>query len=125
MGLTRPSSTVDLIEAALPYYLSIGMTYNQYWYGNVLMVYDYQKAEMLRRERRNQEMLLQGLYVYRALGSFRELLGRPAFSKAPIKIYPYDMEVYPLTQEEADRQKARQEAKQLEDTKRYFSKGGL
>lgn len=125
MGLTRPSSTVDLIEAALPYYLSIGMTYNQYWYGNVLMVYDYQKAEMLRRERRNQEMLLQGLYFYRALGGFRELLGRPAFSKEPVKIYPYDMEVYPLTQEETDRQKARQEAKQLEDTKNYFSKGGL
>ena len=113
------------MEKALPYYQSIGMTPNQYWYGDVMMVYNYQKAETIRRERRNQEMLLQGLYFYRALGSFRELLGRPAFSKEPVKIYPYDMEVFPLTQEEADRQKERLEAKQLEDTKNYFSKGGL
>lgn len=65
------------------------------------------KAEEIRIERKNQEMYLQGLYVYEAIGAFAEIL--PAFPKKGAKIHPYLDRPYPLTEMEA---KAREEEKQ-------------
>lgn len=47
--------------------MAIGMTYEQYWYGDPLMVRAFYKAEQLRRKRMNEKAWLHGLYVYRAL----------------------------------------------------------
>ena len=43
------------------------MTYDEYWYGDPLMVRAYYKAEKLRQERMDEEAWLNGLYVMRAL----------------------------------------------------------
>lgn len=47
--------------------MAIGMTYEQYWYGDPLMVRAFYKAEQLRQQRLNEEAWLNGAYVYRAL----------------------------------------------------------
>ena len=57
--------------------MAIGMTYEQYWYDDPLMVRAFYKADKLRRERMDEEAWLHGLYVYRALdatvgNSFRQ-----------------------------------------------------
>jgi len=49
--------------------MAIGMTYEQYWYGDPLMVRAFYKAEQLRQERMNEEAWLFGAYTYRALDS--------------------------------------------------------
>jgi hypothetical protein len=121
VGLTPPSSAAHELEKAFPYYLSIGMTYDQYWHGDVMLVYDYNEAEMLRRERRNQEMWLQGLYIYRATGA---AIGS-AFRKKGTDPIPYEYDLYPLTQEDADKREEREEEKRRKATMEYFSKGGL
>ena len=43
------------------------MTYEQYWFGDPLMVRAFFKAEKLRQQRVNEEAWLQGIYFYRAL----------------------------------------------------------
>jgi len=58
----------DIFTDAFPYYLSIGMTYDQYWECNPYLVEDYRKAHKLQIEQRNQELWLQGLYIYDAFG---------------------------------------------------------
>lgn len=49
--------------------MAIGMTYEQYWYGDPLMVRAFYKAEQLRQQRMNEEAWLFGSYTYRALDS--------------------------------------------------------
>lgn len=50
----------------LPFYLSIGMTYEQYWNEDCCLVKYYRKAHEIRQDRLNEQLWLQGLYVYEA-----------------------------------------------------------
>ena len=52
-----------------PYYLSLGMSYEQYWYGEPWLVKAYREAEIYRRESENYGAWLQGLYVHRAVSA--------------------------------------------------------
>ena len=47
--------------------MAIGMTYEQYWYDDPMMVRAFYKADKLRRERMDEEAWLNGLYILRAL----------------------------------------------------------
>ena len=43
------------------------MTYEQFWYGEPILAKQYREAEIYRRENRNYEAWLQGLYIHRAV----------------------------------------------------------
>ena len=43
------------------------MSYEDYWYGDPLMVRAYYKADKIRQQRMNEEAWLNGAYVYKAL----------------------------------------------------------
>lgn len=47
----------------------MGMTYEEYWYGDPLMVRAFYKAEKIRQKRINEEAWLYGAYVHRAVRS--------------------------------------------------------
>lgn len=49
-----------------PYYLTYGMTYEQYWFGDPTLVIAYREAHKLSNEQKNQEMWVQGYYVFTA-----------------------------------------------------------
>jgi hypothetical protein len=73
------------------------MTYEQYWQMEPSLVIAYRKAEELRNERRNQELWMQGMYIYEALCDVSVLI--PRFSKKKIKPVPYATKPYPLRSE--------------------------
>ena len=104
----NPHYTKEFNET-FPYLLSIGMTYEQFWYKDPHLVRAYIKAEEMRKQRKNEELYLQGRYVYRAIGAFAEIL--PAFPRRGAKIQPYLEEPFPLTLAELE---AREEQKQKE-----------
>ena len=62
-----PVSYTETFYRDLPWYLSIGMTPEQYWDGDCMLAKYYRKAQELRRQERNTELWLQGLYVYDAV----------------------------------------------------------
>lgn len=64
----------EKFEELFPYYLSLGMTEEQYWDKDCRLVIFYRKAEELRTSRKNQEMWLQGAYFYEALSRVSPLL---------------------------------------------------
>ena len=99
----------EVFNESFIYFLSIGMTYEQFWYQDPHLVRAYAKAEEMRIKRRNEELYLQGRYVYEAIGAFAEIL--PAFPKKGAKIQPYLEEPFPLTLAELE---AREEQKQKE-----------
>lgn len=81
-----------------PYYLSLGMSYEEYWRGDAEAVRYFRKAETIRAKRRNFEMWLQGLYIYEAIGDMTPVLH--AFAKKGAKALPYPERPYPLTEDE-------------------------
>ena len=60
------------------------MTFEQYWEQDCLLVKYYREAEEIRRERKNQEMWLQGMYYYDALMRVSPILR--AFAKKVKKL---------------------------------------
>ena len=95
----------------LPMYLEAGMTYEQYWDGDVEMVIGYRKALDRRREWQNQMLWLQGRYVYEALHAIM-----PALSiKTKEQIKPYIEEPFPITAKAVREKRERDERKKFED----------
>lgn len=47
--------------------MALGMSYEQYWYGDVRMTKAFWEADKIRHERINSEMWLQGMYIYDAI----------------------------------------------------------
>lgn len=87
--------------------MSIGMSYHDFWYGDVSMVEAYRKADELREKRRNQELWLQGMYFYEALCDASPLF-RFSMKKGTVKPEPYAKEPYPITAAEAREREERQ-----------------
>ena len=119
-GLSAPfsNSYANVFYDRFPYYLSIGMTPEQYWDGDPSLVKYYRKSDEISRERRNQELWLQGMYIYEALCDVAPVLH--AFAKRGTKPAPYSDHPYALTKRErADEQKLR-EKREREKAKRYM-----
>ena len=62
-----PQTFEEMFESVFPYYLSIGMTYNQFWLESPYLAISYRNAHRLRNEQKNEEMYIQGLYTFEAI----------------------------------------------------------
>lgn len=116
-GISATASLLTYTEKfneLFPHYLSIGMTEEQYWDKDCMLVVAYRKAEELRTDRKNQEMWLQGAYIYDAICRVSPILH--AFAKKGTKPVPYMEEAYALTEKQAE---VKEEAK----AKAVFDKG--
>lgn len=105
-GLVTFQSYTETFEQLCPYYMSIGMTYDEFWYKDVKLAEYYRKAEELRVQRKNQEAWLQGMYIYEALCDASPLF-RFTMKKGTIKPEPYAKEPYPITEKEVEQRKER------------------
>lgn len=107
---SAPFAYTKIFEEHFPYYLSIGMTYDQFWHGDPMLTKYYRKADDMRQERLNQELWLNGLYIYNAVGALAPILN--AFSKQT-HANSYLEQPLPRTQAEIDeRNRIEQERKQ-------------
>lgn len=57
----------DMLDKICPYYMMIGVSYDEFWNGDYTHLKYYVERYNLEIERRNQELWLQGLYFYDAL----------------------------------------------------------
>ena len=101
-----------------PYYLSIGMTPEQYWDGDSTLLKYYRKAEELRNEKRNQELWLQGMYIYEAICDVSPILH--AFAKKGVKPHPYSPKPYAISEKQIKQEREEKERKIAEKGKRFM-----
>ena len=101
-----------------PYYLSIGMTPEQYWESDCTLVKYYRKAEEIRNEKRNQELWLQGMYIYEALCDVSPILH--AFAKKGTKPTPYSEKPYALNAKQVERNEEEKQRKAIEKGKKIM-----
>lgn len=99
---TTPQDIIDYLYDLFSYALSIGMTYEQYWHDDPLLLKYYIKADEINRIKKNNELYLQGLYVYIAIGDLVPLLN--PFSKEH-KAKPYLKEPIPITEKEREQKR--------------------
>ena len=95
-------------------YLAMGMTWSQYWEDEPKLAIAYRKAEMIRRRRKNEELWLQGLYFSHSLNS---TVGN-MFSKSAKNQYPN--EPFPITADEQQERREREEKARMERMKAAF-----
>lgn len=101
-----------------PYYLSIGMTYEQFWDGDPHLAKYYRQADELKTERKNQELWLQGLYMYEALCDVAPIL--QAMAKKGTKAHPYPDKPYAITEKQQKREIEEKERKVADKGKRMI-----
>lgn len=94
--------------------MSIGLTPDQYWNDDSSLAEAYRRADELKRERRNQELWLQGAYIYDALCRVAPVFH--AFAKKGTKPLSYSSEPFVIS----NKQKRKQEEEQ---EKKVYSKG--
>lgn len=109
VGEPSTKSYTETFNEAFPYYLSIGMSYELYWYGEPNLVKAYREADELRVDRMNHEAWIQGMYVYHAVGALYPLFN--PFSKQK-KAEEYLKEPIVIT-ERARNQKAMEEGNKM------------
>lgn len=70
VDLNAPQSEFGkYLDQICPYYMSWGMTWDEFWYESIDRLQAYWQANQFSIERRNQELWLQGLYIRSAVAS--------------------------------------------------------
>lgn len=83
------------------------MSYDDYWNGPAELTRYYYRAYEIKRDRKNEELWLQGMYIYEALCNVSPLMNALAKDHKPIR---YPEKPYPITKEEiAKREEEKQE----------------
>lgn len=108
-------SYTEVFYTHLPYYLAIGMSYELYWNGDCRLTECYRRAEEIKQRQRNQELWLQGMYIYEALCDVSPIL--QAFAKKGTKPTPYSSEPYAITAKQVQEKREKQEQLRFEKTK--------
>ena len=114
-----PLSYTEQFEEVFPYYLSIGMTYEQFWEGEPNLPKYYREAHLMKRKRENIQAWRIGRYVYDALCSVSPLLH--AFARNGTTAYPYVDRPYPITQAEAKEREIEKMKESAENFRRLVS----
>ena len=104
---------------ACPLYMAMGMTYEQFWDGDVMMAKSFREADMIRRRRRNEELWLEGIYTAEALSA---TVGN-MFTKGSKHQYP--SEPFPITAAEQQERREREEKAKMERIKAMFTAKAL
>lgn len=115
--MSRPSPLLRYgkqFEEVCPYYMSLGMTYHDFWDGDCCMTKAYVEADEIRRERRNSEMWLQAAYFYEALLDASPVFNPMSKNHKPL---PFRSEPIPITNRAVEQAEERKKQKQLEDGK--------
>lgn len=98
----------QLFEILAPYYISIGMTLDEFWNGDPRLVLTYIQAEIIRVRRKQRELWHEGIYTAQAIAS--------VFSKEA----SYFKEPLPDTVQDIEEYEARRRAEELERLKASF-----
>ena len=91
---TLKKTNTQVFEECFPFYLSIGMSYAEYWDGDPKLAQYYRKAYQIKQEEINNTAWLQGMYIYDAVSTaLHNSLRGLGKNKPPAKDYakqPYE-----------------------------------
>ena len=89
------TSLKETFEKMCPIYMSYGMTYDEFWNDDFFKCKYYREYHKLKVKQKDEEMWIQGMYIYEALCDVSPILH--AFSKKGTKPLPYAEKPYMST----------------------------
>lgn len=95
--------------------MAMGMSYDEFWNGDCSLVKYYREAQKLRKKQKNEELWLQGMYIYEALIDVAPILR--AFAQRGTTAQPYPEKPFPITEEEVKQMEEEEEKRQLKNTR--------
>ena len=115
----RRNTYTEVFDATWPYYVAMGMTYEQFWECDPNLTVGYRKVRDIQRRQMNEQLWLQGIYVAEALAS---TVGN-MFTKGNKHKYPE--EPLPITRDEVEERKERERLAKIERIKAGFTAKAL
>ena len=115
-------SLTSLFEKMCPIYMSYGMPYDEYWKESPYRTKFYREAHELKIKQNDEQMWVQGMYIYEALCEVSPILH--AFSKGGTKPLPYAQKPYLSslkTKVEEDKEKEEEEKKRQIENERLIA----
>lgn len=109
-------SLSKIFEECCPIYMGYGMTYDEYWYGDPWRAKFYRETYEIQMKRKDEELWIQGMYIYEALCDVSPILH--AFSKSGTKPLPYSDKPYHVKNESA---MSPEEKKKKEENERLIA----
>ena len=103
----------------MPYYLSIGVSWEQFWHDDPKICTWYRNADDLRKKRINEQLWLSGVYVSEALAS---TVGN-MFSKN--NQFKYPDSPLPITKLELEEKREKEKKEKMERIKAEFTAKAL
>lgn len=94
------------------------MSAEEFWDGDAELCKYYREAEDIRTERRNQDLWLQGMYIYEAVCSASPIFN--PLAKRGTKPLPYAKEPYPISRRQRREAREREQKKKFKKGKRYM-----
>lgn len=84
---TEKKTFTEAFEELCPYYMFLGMTYDEFWYQEPERVRFYRDAHILKCKARNEEMWVQGQYF---INSIQKALDpkKAEYPKKPLDLFP-------------------------------------
>jgi len=96
---TQNKSYTEIFKEVLPFYISIGMSIDQFYNQDVTLATVYRKAYDIKNERDNNQLWLQGMYIYDAIStSIYNAFCRKAGQQAA----SYISKPYPINQKQLE-----------------------
>lgn len=127
------TSLTETFEELCPIFMSYGMSYDEYWHSSPYRAKFYLKAHKLKVKQKDEELWMQGMYIYEALCDVSPILH--AFSKKGTKPLQYSNRPYLdnvhaiQSKEQQEREKKNAELiarlhfeRWARDTKKHFEK---
>ena len=106
----------EKFEEMCPYYMAIGMTYDQYWRDDVTMPIMFRRAYKIKQEEIKWQIWEEGVYTYEALCKVSPVLH--AFAKNGTKPLPFSSEPYGIKAFRQEEEKEKKKQEQLVDNER-------
>lgn len=103
----------EQFDELLPFYLSIGMTYTEYWDGDNKLPRYFRRAYKEKLKHRDYEMWRQGLYVYEAIAINIHNISAKKSDKMNYPAEPY------MVREEKEYQRRKEEEKKKLEMERF------
>ena len=105
---TQVKTYTEFFEECFPFYLTLGMSYAEYWEGDPKLAQYYRKAYRIKQEEINNTAWLQGMYIYDAVSTaLHNALRGMGKNKPPAKDYakqPYEFKNKVKTEAEKARE---------------------
>ena len=115
----EPFSVTTLFEDSCPFFMSLGMSYDDFWNGDCELTRYNLRAHKIKQDRLNSEMYWQGYYTFYA--THRAVLKAFAKNESEAAQVNYLDRPLPRTVEEVEELKRQDEIERQQQMKAYFA----